>query len=184
MPDLSLLPSVFAAVLIHGAGHVLAAACAGVRFRRLRLTATGFRLMASGGFSSYRAEALTALGGPLFNIASALIAAHLCRTGEAFTLLSLYLGALNLLPIRGFDGASILTCLLCGHHPPIPSCLPHTAERVVGVLSGLGLLLLWMISVYLLLRCGSALSLYVFCLQLFRTVFTEGRTIGNNHEFL
>lgn len=173
MPILACLVPVAAAILIHGAGHALSAACAGVRFCRLRLSATGFRLLAPGGFPSYRAEAVTAIGGPLFNIVSALIVAHICPSSEVFVPLSLYLGALNLLPIRGFDGASILTCLLCSHHPPIPSCLPHVAERVVGTLSALALLTFWMIAVYLLLRRGSALSLYVFCLQLFRAIFLE-----------
>ncbi len=182
MPMLSSLLSVLAAILIHGAGHVLAAACAGVRFGRIRLTATGLRLLTDGGFPSYRAEAVTALGGPLFNIATALTVACFRPSSELFVPLSLYLGALNLLPIRGFDGASILTCLLCSHHPPLPSCQPHTAERAVDALSALLLLFLWMISVYLLLRRGSALSLYVFCMQLFRTVFMQGRIIGNYHE--
>lgn len=173
MPMLAYLVPIISVILIHGAGHALAAACAGVRFDRLRVTATGFRLLTPSGFPSYRAEALTAIGGPLFNIVSALIVAHACPSSELFVPLSLYLGALNLLPIRGFDGASILTCLLCSHHPPIPSCLPHVAERVIGALSVLTLFAFWMISIYLLLRRGSALSLYVFCLQLFRTIFVE-----------
>lgn len=170
---LNALFPVLSVILVHGAGHVLAAACAGVRFRRLRLTATGFRLLTGVGFSSYRAEAITALGGPLFNIFSALAVHALCPTSELFISLSFYLGALNLLPIRGFDGAAVLSCLLCSPHPPLPSCLPHTAERVISVTSALLLFGFWMVSVYLLLRSESALSLYVFCLQLFRSVFIE-----------
>lgn len=171
----SLALTILTVILVHGLGHSLAAACVGIRFRRVRLTATGFRLMTPQAYPSYRAEAITALGGPLANILSAVLVPHLLPSYTAFVSLSLYLGLLNLLPLRGFDGGTILSCVLCARHPPIPSLLPGSAERVISAVSALVLFLLWMVSVYLLLRRGSALSLYAFCLQLFRTVFVEQR---------
>lgn len=156
------------AVCIHEVGHLLAARCVGVRLDRLRPTATGLRLLPSrGGFPSYRAEATVALGGPLANLLSAPLLALLCPVALAHV--SLYLAILNLLPIRSFDGGRALICFLCGRH----AWLPDRAERAVAVLSVLVLLLFWTIAVYLLLRQGSALSLYLFCLQLARCVLGE-----------
>ena len=174
--ELCYLVCAVAAILLHGAGHMLAAALVGTRFGRLRISATGLRLMTDRSFASYRAEAVTALGGPLLNLVGAWGAhALLGERGAVFVVLSLYLGLLNLAPIRGFDGARVLSCVLCARHTLLPSCLPHVAERVIDVLSATLTLLLWLIAVYLLLRRGSALSLYVFCLQLFRTITAERR---------
>ena len=175
-------PSLLAAlavILIHGAGHVVFARLVGVRFCRVGYTPTGFRLITDGrGFPSYFCELIATLGGPLANVISAaLVHAHTTRLPHAFVSLfvplSLYLAALNLLPLRGFDGGGLLICLLCGRHPPLPSLLPDTAERILSICSGLVLFLLWLLSIYLLLCRDSALSLYVFCTQLFRTTLIE-----------
>lgn len=177
--ELGYLFSALVAVLLHGVGHVLAAAAVGVRFGRLCVTDTGLRLLTDRAFPSYRAEAVTSLGGPLFNLASAwLVHAVAPQRGAVFITLSLYLGLLNLAPMRGFDGARMLCCFLCARHKHLPSCLPHTAEHVIDALSACLLLLLWLVAVYLLLRRGSALSLYAFCLQMFRTVTAERRAYG------
>ena len=168
------------AITIHGGGHLLTARLLGIRFRRICRTATGFRLMTGDeGFPSYFCEFFVTLGGPLSNIVSAMLArtvlphtpagSLLLAVWEVFIPLSFYLALLNLLPLRGFDGGGLLVCLLCARHRPLPSLLPDTAERVLSVCSALTLFLLWLLSVYLLLCCGSALSLYVFCAQLFRT---------------
>ena len=69
--ELSYLVCAIAAILLHGAGHMLAAALVGTRFGRLRISATGLRLVTERSFASYRAEAVTALGGPLLNLVSA-----------------------------------------------------------------------------------------------------------------
>jgi membrane-associated protease RseP (regulator of RpoE activity) len=86
--------------------------------------------------------------------------------------LSLYLCLLNLLPIRSFDGGRALVCFLCDRR----ATLPDRAERILSVVSAIVLLLLWTVAVYLLLRRGSALSLYLFCLQLFRCTLAEAGT--------
>jgi Zn-dependent protease len=88
----------------------------------------------------------------------------------SFIPLSLFFGLLNLLPLQGFDGARILLCFLCARHRAFTSLDPFCAQRLVhGISSGM-MVLLWLLSMYVLLRCGSALSLYLFCLQLFRSV--------------
>lgn len=178
----SVLPLVIA-VLLHEAGHILAARAVGMKFGHLRLTPTGLRLITKCDFSSYDDELTIALGGPMANALSALLMRLLCSVcpllvgfSSRFIPLSLSLALLNLLPLRSFDGARILYCLACCHHRRLPSLVPDQAEHLITWLSCLVLTGLWLLSVYLLLRCGSALSLYLFCLQLFLCLASE-----NNH---
>ena len=182
------LCSFLLAVIFHELGHIVAARALGVRFRRLALKRTGLCLITSeAGFPSYDDELTCALSGPVAGALSALIARGLgcvfpCLSSfvKEFIPLSLALSLLNLLPLRGFDGARILTCLLSCHHRRLPSLSPTDAARVVSLSSCLILVLLWLLSVYLLLRRGSALSLYLFCLQLFRSLAMEnGDTAGS-----
>ena len=175
------LCSFLLAVIFHELGHIVAARALGVRFRRLALKRTGLCLITSeAGFPSYDDELICALGGPVAGALSALAARGLgyllpCLAPfvQEFIPFSLALSLLNLLPLRGFDGARILTCFLSCHHRHLPSLSPTDAARVVSLLSCLVLLLLWLLSIYLLLRTGSALSLYLFCLQLFRSLARE-----------
>ena len=183
------LCSFLLAVILHELGHIVAARALGVRFRRLALKQTGLCLITSeAGFPSYDDELICALGGPVAGALSALVARGLgcllpCLAPfvQEFIPFSLALSLLNLLPLRGFDGARILTCLLsCHHRRHLPSLSPTDAARVVSLLSCLVLLLLWLLSIYLLLRTGSALSLYLFCLQLFRSLARENGDTAEN----
>ena len=169
------------AILLHGLGHLLAAALCGVSLDRLTLSHTGLRLQTrSDAFPSYKAEACIALGGPLGNllgnalfVLAALLAAN-SRAAAFFEALnaqllpfSLYLAVWNMLPIDGFDGGRLLRCLLCGSTHLERARGMLFADRLLSVTSVLCLLILWFFSVYLLLRGGSSLSLYVFCVELF-----------------
>ena len=179
---------ILVAIVLHGIGHMLAARAVGTKFRRLRLSRTGMRLITDeGGFASYDDELICALGGPAANACAALAVRALvwmfpsiAPGAEQFIPLSLSLGLLNLLPLRGFDGARILFCFLCAHHRRLPSLSPDRAARAVSLLSCLVLTLLWLLSVYLLLRRGSALSLFLFCLQLFRSLALENEESGGD----
>jgi Zn-dependent protease len=182
------LCSLVFAVILHELGHIAAARALGVRFCRLGLKRTGLSLITNeAGFPSYDDELICALGGPVAGALSALVARGigsllpcLLPFVQEFIPLSLALALLNLLPLHGFDGARILTCFLTCPHRHLPSLSPTDAARVVSLLSCLVLLLLWLLSVYLLLRRGSALSLYLFCLQLFRSLAMEnGDTAGS-----
>ena len=80
-------------------------------------------------------------------------------------LASLSLGVFNLIPVGGFDGGRILSGLL---HKLLP---PTLAEGVAGAASFVSVLCLWMLSVWLLLRTGTSLSLFVFSCCLFGMLF-------------
>ena len=163
MNGISMLSSLVA-IVIHGLGHLTAARLCGLSAARLRKTPTGFRLLFPEAFPSYDAELYCALGGPVANAASAL----LCRLFlgwfglhpafcTVFIPLSLYWCLLNLLPLPGFDGARVLHCFLCAPHRLFPSLSPEAADRLQHGLSCLVWVAFWLLSVYLLLRKGSAL---------------------------
>ena len=181
-PDpVTLLPPLLS-ILIHGLGHVVAGRLCGFDLLCLRRTPTGLRLVSNSSFSSYDAELYCALGGPLANAAAALlcrlflvphgVCSGFCKT---FIPLSLYWCLLNLLPLPDFDGERIARCLLCASHRRFPSLSPHAADRLLTALSSLIWIVFWLLSVYLLLRRGSALCLFVFCFQLARSTAQKER---------
>ena len=115
-----------------------------------------------------------AAAGPLFSFLLPFVLdcplwAHLGIDGFRFFVnlreSSLFLGILNLIPVKGFDGARMLSALLSS------MVSPDFAEKVDRFLTGIFLILLWGISVYLLLMTGGGLSLFVFSLGLFFKVF-------------
>ena len=181
-PDPATLLPPLLSILIHGLGHVVAGRLCGFDLLYLRRTPTGLRLVSKTSFASYDAELYCALGGPLANAAAALLCRLLlvprglcpvfCKT---FIPLSLYWCVLNLLPLPDFDGERIARCLLCASHRRFPSLSPHAADRLLTALSSLIWIVFWLLSVYLLLRRGSALCLFVFCFQLARSTAQKER---------
>ena len=177
------------AVLFHGLGHLLAARMCGVPLQRLQITRTGLRLVTRDrAFPSYVAEGGVALGGPLGTLlgnALFLLVARLTRGNAALFFaqlcgqlvpVSLSLALWNMLPIEGFDGGRLLRCLLClAAKEPGSSLL--CAQRALSVCSAGCLFLLWFFSVYLLLRAGTALSLYLFCAELFLTLYEPQKNV-------
>ena len=183
--DIATLCSPLIAILLHGGGHLAAARLCGISVLGIRKTPTGFRLLFQKAFPSYDTELYCALGGPLANAASALfcrlflVSRGLCSDFCAtFIPLSLYWCLLNLLPLPCFDGERILRCFLCAKHRCLPSLAPHTVDRVLRVLSGLVWIVFWLLSIYLLLRRSSALCLFVFCFQLFRSAAQKSEHSG------
>ena len=67
---------------------------------------------------------------------------------------------MNLLPVASLDGGRILSCLLS------LTLGADAARRVLRLLSLFLLSLLWLLSVYALLRAGQFLSLFVFSFSL------------------
>lgn len=113
----------FAAVLVHEAGHLFAFLALGEPPPIFAGRAGGLLLSPRGQVLSYGRELIVAAAGPLFNIATALAlipALHGGR-GEAsfcFFALNLLSALFNLLPIAGFDGGRVLFCLASLLFPP------------------------------------------------------------------
>jgi stage IV sporulation protein FB len=154
--------TVAVAALLHELGHMAAAWGWGIPIGALRLDLFGARMELCG-LIPYRAELAVAAGGPLVSLLAASFALPLGGLWEGaylFAAVSLGLGALNLLPVRGLDGGRMLSCLLA------MLLGERAADVTLRVTTGLALGGLWLLSVYALLRAGEALSLFAFALCL------------------
>ena len=158
------------AALLHELGHILAASLCRIRMKEFSVGLFGAGLTPSDGLYSYFDEIILCLAGPLSNFFFGSASLLLLRYASSAFLLSFVFssfafGILNLLPIKGFDGGRIFRALLLFWLP-----LP-VAEKISSALSFFFVLFLWTLSVYLLLRTASSLSLFVFSLSLFARIF-------------
>lgn len=157
------------AAALHEMGHIAVAKICNIDLGELRLSIFGASLTPRSLLCSYKKEILLCLAGPLVNLISALLLAPLfdgaSSFGGLFIRASLFLGLLNLLPIHELDGGRILFCLLSLR------LSVGTATRIIKVISFVLIFSLWCLSVYLLLRLSSSLSLFVFSLTLFSKIF-------------
>lgn len=159
------------AIAIHETGHAVIAFLSGNRFKKLSAQNSGLKLHGNAPYISYKAEAFTALGGPLFNVLSAWCCLTFSHSSNAvfFASTSLALGILNLLPIREFDGGRITECLLslfCPYSPIASLC---------DLLSFFSLFFLWSMAVYLMIRGGGSITLFIFSVSLFTKIFLGSR---------
>ena len=157
------------AAAMHELGHVLTAHLLNIPLREMKLGIFGASLSLSDSFLSYKKEIILAAAGPLTNIACVLLSIFLFDIQndffELFISSSLFLGILNLLPILDFDGGRILLCLLS------LKISPDVALRILKISSFILIFTLWALSVYLLLKLSSSLSLFIFSISLFAKLF-------------
>ncbi len=162
-------PALLLSVTLHELGHIVTARLLGLRFSSLSISPFGAALTPLGGMGGYREEILVALAGPCINLLSALSLSKATSNTflNFFVISSIFLGLLNLLPIRSFDGGRILLCTFS--HIGKPRC----GERILATSSFLFLFFFWSFSAYLLLRVGASLSLFVFSCSLFCRLFID-----------
>lgn len=165
------LTSLLAAVL-HECGHLAAAWFLGIHLRSLDIGPIGATIRIRGSLISYRDEWMLCAAGPAANLISAAIAFILFRrngnlpsAAVDFCAVSVMLAILNLLPIDGFDGGRMLSCVVGSLFGP------RVASVSLDICSFLSIVILWMLSVYLLMCFGTSLSLFVFTLSVFGRVF-------------
>ncbi len=149
-------------VLCHEAGHIFAALFCKSPVKKIVFSPLGITVQRSASCASYKADIFIYLAGPFCSALTA-VAALLFDNHLLFSL-SLALGVLNLLPVKIFDGGKALYALLC------MTC-PIYADKIIKILSGCVLFVLWSFSVYLLLKVGENLSLFILCFYLFFAVF-------------
>jgi Zn-dependent protease len=157
------------AAFLHELGHIIAAKICKIDLGELKLGIFGASLTSKVMLCSYKKEIFLCLAGPLVNLTSVLILFPFCKFENSFNTLfistSLFLGLLNLLPIYEFDGGRILYCLLS------PYLSLTAVTTVIKTISFILIFILWSLSVYLLLRLSSSVSLFVFSLSLFSKIF-------------
>jgi stage IV sporulation protein FB len=170
LTDRSLLClSAFLAAAFHELGHLLAARLLGIPIRRLRLDLLGARMDTVGRMMTYGEEWLLSAAGPLFSLllsGGLFFLWDVCAFTRLLSAASLLLGLLNLLPIRSFDGGSMLSVALSFFFGE------GVSDYVLRLTSFLTLFLLWAVSVYFLLLAGDGLSLFCFSMSLFSHFFT------------
>lgn len=155
------------AAFCHELGHIIAAKLQRIPLGELKLGIFGASLTSKPLLCSYKNEIILAAAGPLVNLISAAILLPFCKNDfcALFVAASLFLGILNLLPIYEFDGGRILFCALSYLHSQ------ELARKIIFALSFILIFALWTLSVYLLLRLSSSLSLFIFSLSLFSKIF-------------
>ena len=162
------------AAALHEIGHMLAAVWLGIPLRSLDIGTFGASLKVRGSLISYPKEFFLCAAGPTMNFLSAAAVILLSEkrgycgeVGEWFACVSIMLGVLNLIPAEGFDGGRILHVVLTSAFGP------RVSARVLSYTTFGSILILWMFSIYLLIRFGTSLSLFVFTLSLFYRLFIE-----------
>ena len=157
------------AAFIHECGHLVAARIMKLNIVSMRLGIFGAAIEVDMLHCSYAKEAILAFCGPLANVISALLIYATCGIKSRHSLLfftaSLLFAALNLLPAGSFDGGRIFSSLL------YPRLSHRAAYRITEAISFIVVFVLWTISVYFILKTGAYLSLFIFSLNLFASLF-------------
>ena len=170
--------SLFLAILLHEAGHLLALLLLGMNWPKLAVGPLGFRLLPERPLFFWE-QGLVAFAGPLVNLLSALLLTWLF----GFTTpaqLHLLTALANLLPIDTLDGGRIVEALLS------MCCSPEHTYVIVRALSFLTVTLATMISLGLLWTRGQGSYLFflffsLFLLHIFRHTGSQPR---NSSPFL
>ena len=176
-----------AAAVLHELGHLLATKTVKKRVERIEIGFSGARIVIGDPILGYGEEFFIALMGPLFNFLAlgAAIVVFVSK-GESmqsmleggmrflecgavrdddrlafFALSSAAQAFLNLLPIRTLDGGRMLYCivsLLFGERAGV---------RAIGISTAIVAFCVWTVALYLMLRAGAGLSLFVFAVWVF-----------------
>lgn len=126
---IGLLPCGLLACALHELGHVAAAAAFGGTIKRLSLTAVGAALRIDYKEPlTYGQDSLVALAGPAANLLFGLLA--LALGWQLAAVLTLAVGAFNLLPVLPLDGGQVVYALLAERLDA------DWAERLMTALSG------------------------------------------------
>ncbi len=159
------------AILIHEGGHLLAARLCRIKTNGFSVDTIGARLSLTGTALSYPRELAICVAGPLANLLSIPPIYTIRANADVgfFISVSLALALLNLLPIKGFDGGRIFFCLSSLLLPPT------AAERLYSLSSFFCLFILWCGSVYMMIKTGADLSLFIFSAGIFTRVFLLGK---------
>jgi Zn-dependent protease len=106
-----------ASLLLHEAGHILAAAFLGVRVHEFGLRMAGAYIRRAYA-SSPQDEVFIATAGPLMNVCLILPLSFIPVLGQQLALCNLALGLVNLLPLPSSDGLRILRALRLSNPEP------------------------------------------------------------------
>ena len=162
-------PALICAVALHELGHITAAKIRHIKLSEMKLSIFGASLYPRNQLFSYFDEIILCVGGPLTNLLSAAVCISLGRSHSLFSMSSIALGVLNMLPIHGFDGGRILSAFLSIY------LSPKAAVIVCKMVSFVIILIMWCASVYFLLRSSATMTMFVFSMFMFSKIFISDK---------
>lgn len=146
--------------LLHELGHFFAARSCRATPKRIVIYPFGADMVLPNGLRSYKADIFIALCGPLINIILFVLAIIL-HFSDFFCACNLALAFINLMPIRGLDGGTVLENIL------LTFLTPKTAERVLWGVTFFILFFLYLFSVYFLFSGVGDPSLFIIVCAMF-----------------
>ena len=154
--------NIILACAFHEAGHLLAIVLCNNRVESICFSPMGITINRRGGAASYLHDIFIYSMGPAFSFILAVICFFFSAHNLAMISISLF--AINIVPIKIFDGGKILYSILC-------IFIPNTAQKTVNCISGSVICVLWILSIYVILVTGENFSLFAMCIYLFFSVF-------------
>mgnify|MGYP003289927008 CR=1 FL=1 len=180
------------AAVFHEMGHLLAAKILQVEIKEIAFGFSGVRIITKDKLLSYKNEFCLAMAGPLasfavffsicvcfcifgmsseviFESAESFLQCNLSPWGALgfLAISSLIQAIINLLPVKTFDGGRMVYCVLA------EAVSEYVADRVLMILSMFSAYLLWTVALYLMLRIGAGLGIYVFSACIFASTRNE-----------
>ncbi len=171
MSVISEISALLIVIVMHEAAHWVCAALCKIPVRGFFARAGGMRMQLTR-MPDYPTEWLICAAGPGINLACAFCLLGMRGMhpfGDLLLRFSLQTAVLNLLPIEGMDGGRMLFCAVAFR------CRLLVAERVLRIASFACLFLLWLFSMYAVLRTASALSAALFSCVLFLHIFAQNQ---------
>lgn len=154
-----------AAMLCHEFGHIIAMRILKVGIRSVEITPFGAEIKSipKGGMTLFE-EILIFSSGATANIICAAVALPL--QFYFFSLCSIALAVINLLPISSLDGGCIFEAI-------VVRLFPISAYRITSAVSAVFIFIVWLAATYLMLLAGGNISLFIFCIYMFISLFLK-----------
>ena len=162
---LSLIP--FFAALCHEFGHLLTMMLFRIPIREIEITLFGAEIRSASLINNIWGRVCIYFAGAGANIVTGISAIMIWRDSYYalfFCTCSLSLAILNLIPIRTLDGGCILEAVYTG-------LFPRYAPVILDIISCISLVFLWLVAVYLMLCFGGNISLMLFCMYMFVSLY-------------
>jgi len=155
------------AALLHELGHILCARLLNIPLNGCSVRPCGALLTFDFSRTSYGREACVHLAGAGMGLLTAALSLGIFgKNAVFFAGVSVVLAAVNLLPVRGFDGGGVLHSLLSA------VLSPETADGICRAVSLTVTLLLWTAVLWVELRVRADIAM--LCFVLYVVIFQSG----------